>query len=473
MLEHLPHLEYLNLSGLTLNVGKGIPFLPNLQELKLHYKSYQSDTGLLTNDLPDLHTLKLRAEEAINIGMNFPNLPKLRNLFIEAPTINTLEGLSICTNLEEIYLINLDIESLPKWFSNFKKVTWFYIEFLRKLRILDLDFSKLQHLQFLNLRGLDSLNFIDDSLVQCIRLERLSISYLKSLKSLPDLGGPNHALKELDINTCPIESLPLKMKELKNLEQLYIVATKLTSIPTFILQFEKLIKLSIGHTPTLTEIPNGMGGLPNLKNISFFKNIKFNTYPGYSLENTDVSTRALIFDWIIRKDKAFPLSKAVALAILKVINLDIKPFNKTLFADLHLLNFNKRPIDAKAISNGGKVFVSGRIVGNKTTLKEQLKELGLTLVNKLTDDVPFILLGKKLKLVEELYNGKRIFFTQLDLKHLKKEVNPGMLEQEQTPPEFVDKLDQLIWSKDIPNQLLAFEMVKQHGLPKPLEKREI
>ena len=136
MLEHLPHLEYLNLSGLTLNVGKGIPFLPNLQELKLHYKSYQSDTGLLTNDLPDLHTLKLRAEEAINIGMNFPNLPKLRNLFIEAPTINTLEGLSICTNLEEIYLINLDTESLPKWFSNFKKVTWFYIEFLRKFCLL-------------------------------------------------------------------------------------------------------------------------------------------------------------------------------------------------------------------------------------------------------------------------------------------------------------------------------------------------
>ena len=465
---------------------KKLPSLKNCHELESLYISSLnsvSEFNINFNALQSLTALHLGYIGNINQSINFPesisNCTNLKHLTLTSCNFQELpKSLSGLKNLTNLTLSHLKINHLPdifgdmsqltnvtmyQWdniktippsFGNLTQLTELKINYLRNLEKLDFDFSKLQSLTKLDIIGLEKLDSIPTSLGQCYMLQSLSLNYLPCLKELPD---------DIFAKT--------------NLFSIRLLKLPITSIPDSIFNNKNLVEFSLNETPKLEYFPKGIGKLEQLVNLSIgmtnpekFNTAGFNTRQDEYFK-TDGESRAHLFDWIFFKEKSIPTSVERGSIVLKTMSLGgTKRIDDVLLENIPFLNPDGKPIDSTAIANGGKVFISGRLTGRKEEAINKLEGLGLKVVSKLSDDVAFVLLGKKPKYVEGLFNGKRIYFTSKEMEDLKKEINPGMLQSKDTPPHFVENLNELLLSTDNDNVQVALGLVENHGLPSELEE---
>ena len=475
-----------NLLLLQLPNLKQLPSLKNcsqLNQLILNELKSISDLDIDFSVLPALETLTLSYFKNESTPFKFPksisnckNITRLNIIncdFTELP-----ESLSQLTKLEDLCLRMLSIEVLPDIFAEMTALQKVVIYACPNIKSIPPSFGELTQLTSLEIAMSDSLEKFECGFSQLQNLRSVRFNDLKKLTAIPtDLGKCAH-LDSLELSWLPsLNELPKDMFEATNLTRLNLIHLPVSSIPDTILQNKKLTWLSIKELPNLQYFPKGLGKIDSLSHIGIegvnkqiFQPININGYYD-EFWKSDITTRSHIFDWVFFKEKAIPVPIEVGSDILKVMGFsNVKKISDFLNINLSFLNPTGKPIDSSSISEGGKIFISGRLIGGKADAKNKLEGLGLKVVSKLTDDVAFVLLGKKPKYVEGLFNGKRIYFSQTELEGLKKEINPGMLQTKDTPPHFVENLNELILSPDTDNTRVALELVQNHGLPTELEE---
>jgi len=459
-LKNCSNIKYINLNQLESINSLDIDFslLPTLEILRLSYlKNDETPLAFPTtvSHCKNLIQLSLIACDFPSLPSNLKELTKLSYLELRLLNIKELPDIfDNMTSLKRIVMNSVNIKTIPPSFGALTQLQFVELTYMKALEKFDCDFSRLQILETFDLTNLEKLVSLPLNLGSSPNLNRLSLAILPSLKEIP-----SEVFEDTNITRLRLTQLPI------------------TVIPDSILQNKNLAWLSINELPNLHYFPRGLGKLEHLTNISIgglnrnkFQNINIHTRQD-EFWNEDITARTHLFDWVFFKEKSTPIPFEIGSSILKTMGLSgMKKINNFLNVNLPFLNPDGKPINSTNIATGGKVFISGRLIGGKDEAKTKLEGLGLKVANKLTDDVPFVLLGKKPKYVEGLFNGKRIYFTQTELESLKKEINPGMLQAKETPADLVKNLNELVIAPDVHSTQVALELVQNHGLPTELEE---
>lgn len=481
-------LNFKNLESLgliNLNI-KELPSLENFSELKsLTLKELKSLEKLDVNfrSLPGLISVHLEAIGRSDVLLKLPDsvtsLSQLESLFLKKICFSELpEAIGQLKEIKKITFTELNITALPDVFDCFHKLEKLEISHCFQLTSLPDSIKRIPRLQELSLNYLSSLETINFDDHQLFALTSFSIFGLTNLKAIHFDTTACEALNHVGLYySSALEEVSKNLFAAGNLEYIRLVKLEsLKSIPDSIVGKKTLKELKIEDCISLEYIPGKI--IPAKQHFNFtaekINPVKFNEVEK-SLNtdlnwNVEVAYKSFVVDWILHKEKPVSIAKAEGDAVLKTMAVGHKRISEELIKHVYGLNPTARPISTAAIGEGGKVYISGRLTGGKNSVKGKLEALKLKLVSKLTDDVSFILLGKKPKFTEDLFNGQRIFFSQMELERLKKAEHPEMLQKKETPEAVVKNLNQLIYSKNEVDLKLAFEMVQQHGLPTELEE---
>ena len=476
------NLENLALSKLDI---KTIPSLDNFSLLKNLTLTELKSVTEITNQyakLP-LHKVHLANIGQSDVPMNFPisllESKTIEELYLSKLNITDIPNqLGNLIHLKKLFLTDMNIKYLPDVFDKLPSLVDLRLDYCHHITEFPKSINQLSQLKTFGLMYLDKLEKIDFENHQLKSLKEFSLFSLPNLTSIKFNSQPCDELTYVGIyRTDALESISDDLFLGKNIENVIINNfSSLKNIPDTLANKSSIRKIQIEQCPALEYIPKNI--LPKEDNVFIeINNInpkKFNTIDKSLFQDLrwkiEMETRPIIFDWILHKEKNTSTSKEIADTVLKTLALGEKKINNILLTEINGLNPDGKRIDEFPIENGDKVFISGRLASGKEVAKSKLEKLNLKLVSKLSDDVKFVLLGNKPKFTNDLFNGKRVYFSQSDLENLKKEVAPEMLQKTETPRELVEKLNQLIYSKDKINTNLAFEMVQQHGLPTELEE---
>jgi Leucine-rich repeat (LRR) protein len=153
-----------------------------------------------------------------------------------------------------------------------------------------------------------------------INLRELDLSS-NQLKSLPDSIGDLINLEKLDLSSNQLECLPDSFGNLINLQILALSYNQLKSLPDSIGNLINLRKLGLSHNQ-LESLPDSIGNLINLKGLWLQKN-KLKSLPtsilkikevlcihdtSYQINNLNAETQILIFSELNNKLQNLPTS---------------------------------------------------------------------------------------------------------------------------------------------------------------------
>ena len=474
-----------SLSLVNLNIQE-LPSLVGFSELStLTFKELKSLKKITVDfqQLPKLISLHLDAigqsDGALELPASLFERSQLEILFLKNIYLSSLpEAIGQLKTLKQLTFYALNIKSLPDIFDQFSNLKKLEIHSCFQLAKLPDSIKRLPKLQTFALWYLDRLERIDLHDHQLLGLKSFSVFGMTNLKSI---AFDTTACEELDYvglyHSSALEKLSEDLFAAENIEK--VTFNKLESlkrIPDSTANKPALRELTIDRCDRLEFIPKKI--IPTKQHFTFaatnLNPAKFNEVEkSLNIDlnwKVEVEHKSFIIDWILHKEKPTSISKAEGDAILKAMAVGHKRISDELIRHVYGLNPAAQPISLTSIGEGGKVHISGRLTGGKDSVKGKLEELKLKLVTKLTDEVQFVLLGKKPKFTDELFNGKKIYFSQAELETLKKAVHPEMLQKKEISQAVVDNLNRLIGSKNEADILLAFEMVQQHGLPTKLEE---
>lgn len=498
------NLKTLSIEANKIDYIEGISVFENLENLTLSKLDIKAIPTL--DSFSQLQNLNLNELKSVSeLGNHFENLPLLKvhldNIGQSDVPLNPPLSLFESKKIEELYLSKLNIKELPNQLGNLIHLKKLFLTGLNIPHLPDV-FEKLSSLIDLRLDYCHHITQFPKSINQLSQLKTFGLMFLDKLERVDFENHQLKSLKEFSLYSLPnLTTINFNTQSCEALTYVGIYRSDaLTSIKDDLFLGKNIENVVLNHLLNLKNIPDTLAHKPSIKKVQIEKipSLEYmprnilpeNSHSTFEIENInhkkfngidkslfndirwkiEMENRPIIFDWILHKEKITPTSKKIADTILKSMSLGHKKINNILITEIHGLNPDGKSIDAATIENGDKVFISGRLASGKELAKSKLEKLNLKLVSKLTDDVKFILLGNKPKFTDDLFNGKRIYFSQVDLETLKKELHPEMLQKKETPQNLVNNLNQLIYTKDEVNTNLAFEMVQQHGLPTKLEE---
>jgi len=221
--------------------------------------------------------------ESLNIdSISFNNLKygrkinKFSNVYIQTGILKTLK------NVKEVHIRATKIS----------QTTLNELSTLTKLKKLELsesgydenlDFSVLNNskkLTDLKLSTHHDGNPINDSIKTLCQIKTLKNLNLDSLgiATIPKCIGNLKNLESLNLNYNDLTNLPSEMGKLKKLKELYLDENQLSSIPSFLAKLSKLEILSISYNK-ITKIPDSLGKLKNLEALYLHSNKINGTLP--------------------------------------------------------------------------------------------------------------------------------------------------------------------------------------------------
>ena len=110
------------------------------------------------------------------------------------------------------------------------------------------DFTKLQHLETLNLEGCKSLQEVHISIGSLKRLVSLNLCRCVELRFLGDTLCDLKALKVLNIGYCQkLKALPTKLGNIKSLTELNAEGLAICELPDSIGHLSKLVALRVSN----------------------------------------------------------------------------------------------------------------------------------------------------------------------------------------------------------------------------------
>lgn len=528
-LSNCSQLEEVTISGLEIEqLPNGFLQLPELRILILRGFSKLQKLPTLEK-ASKLEKLTLTNFPCINnINIAFSNLPKLKEAHLYSIGTNYEKidfpiELTNCTQLNQLTIENLPIHSLPIELSNLTLLEVFHFSYLPlkeipnafhslkslkdlrvkichqlksvkhfeslknlellvfgelgKLEHIDIDFSNWKNLKHFSCNSLLKLRSIDSTLTSISNLETISLSNLPLLDSLPPFSKNNLSIKSIGLSGIDsIIKLPDSYAELTNLERLDLKTDSIKSLPEDIGQLQNLTHFTC-YDKKLTYIPLSIVDIKKLLRIEIYRNHADDKevtsageiFPLLKDIDDQELKRAIIY-WIGNAYRHLPITDNIKLKTLESLSLPIKNYDLFLLQKIHYLNPNNSPIDISQLKKEDKVWINGNIQGTKTDLKNKLKSLGLKVVNKFSKDIGLVILGKKPSIPEGLFKDSILFASQLEIEKISSQINPKLLEKSDVPPEFIENLQQLLWSDDPQNEAIALELVKSNGLPESVEE---
>jgi len=214
--------------------------------------------------------------ESLNIdSISFNNLKygrkinKFSNVYIQTGILKTLK------NVKEVHIRATKIS----------QTTLNELSTLTKLKKLELsesgydenlDFSVLNNskkLTDLKLSTHHDGNPINDSIKTLCQIKTLKNLNLDSLgiATIPKCIGNLKNLESLNLNYNDLTNLPSEMGKLKKLKELYLDENQLSSIPSFLAKLSNLEILFLSHNE-ITKIPDSLGNLKNLEALNLYSN---------------------------------------------------------------------------------------------------------------------------------------------------------------------------------------------------------
>lgn len=261
-----------------------------IKELGLYEPIYESLEKI--DCFVNLEELCIRFFQDKELPNNIWNLKKLKMLKLEQCEILKLSSkIKNLTNLEYLN-ISCKIKTLPKEIIQLKKLKTLNLsrsyllenifQFPKNLEKLIINNENLilsdNILNLPNLKKLEIINTkikkLPESISSCEKLYHLYIkTNVKDFQLSPQIGNLSN-LDYLELNGLGIKNINFEFNNLKNLKEVRIFNTNITSIPDSICECFKIKDLTITETP-LMELPVNIGQLTALSKLNLeYTNIK-------------------------------------------------------------------------------------------------------------------------------------------------------------------------------------------------------
>jgi len=526
-LEQCEKLHTLIFHGLNLkNLPKGVNYLKNLESIQLFQLAELETIPDLKNS-PNLQEINFRMLPKVkSMHLNFDDKKQLERLKLsqagsEKAEHTLSDSLAECENLKSLEITQMQIDSLPisekssallenvvlsnlpqleeipDVFSYSRNLKFFDLYNLPKLQKLPQSIGKLQAMERLTLNKfhlknidldltfctrLNHLNFVDFPNLETLpatlsilpKLKGFSIINMPKLKKLPSLGEKNWSLENFRAEKLPqVRKLPKSFFKIPNISSLTFQEVGLEELQEGFSKMKNLYSLNFNNCSNLKTLPLDVINAPNLS--------IFSVHGSEFLENKEIpkdhklfqnakkslpeEVRPFFFFCLINGFAHLPMTNEIKVGILKILASRSSNTRSVAMQCLPKLNPNQKPISFEQIRSGEKVFILGKTNSAVTPLKKSMKELGLNPVTKLSDDVRLILVGNSPKVPEDFFKAERILFSENEFSEISKTENPKLLQQKETPDEFIENLRMLLWSDDPNNHGVALELVKVNGLP--------
>ena len=173
------------------------------------------------------------------------------------------------TDLDELYLDDNLITSLPRWLSLMTRLTVLRIG-LNKLSSLPEWLGNLTRLRVLDVSR-NQLTSLPESLGRLTGLHQLSLDG-NQLTALPDVLGNLVNLTSLRLENNSLATLPASIGRLKGLQSLPLYNNQLMSLPETLGNLDVLTELNLTTNP-MTELPSSIGNLKKLSSLYYDKHI--------------------------------------------------------------------------------------------------------------------------------------------------------------------------------------------------------
>ncbi len=497
---NLKKLQVLKLSGL-----QNITSFPNLSTLeKLKYLKIDGGEKLegLPNGIDQLKTLEILeianlasqhesidgAEKLIRFPMlkraflfNIPfreikgtwsGMTDLTNLVLQKIKLTEFpQGLTELSRLELLNIDLPDIKELPESIGNLKTLELLSVQG-RCLEKVSTDFSKLKVLKKLELIHLGQTKKLPESIQYIPQVKEL---YMRgdSLEALPEFGEEMKELRSLKIyGNEKIKSLPITWKDCPNLAKINLLYIGIEKLPEQYIEAKHLQDIHCSDCPNLETAPSVYGRKKKPINI-IFKNCgsESNSFQigGWRkrllITYGNFSARVqLMYYLVLGNHDVEPFTAEFKIAFLELFREKDKLVRSILAENIHLVNHNNVTFGQAKVEEGNQVFIIGKLSGTKTEAKNKLKGIGLSTGKKLTDETRFILVGNGAEIPYPWKDKAFIYFTEKELEEKSAEINPGFLQEQEVPEDFVQNIRELIWSNDPKNESVALEIVRSGGL---------
>ncbi|MFN4146978.1 MAG: leucine-rich repeat domain-containing protein [Runella sp.] len=218
----------------------------------------------------ELKELNLSYNQLKAAHIDLSRLPKLRHLWLNGnqltdstftlPENNTLKILNLQSNL---------FRDVPQAARQCRKLESLWLGYNQFTNLNDDSFKGLKYLKDLNLYSCE-LKSLPDGIAKLRRLEVLDL-YYNQLPKLPTSLKRMKRLQQLALSHNQFNSFPTQITKLKRLENLYIHHNKLTSLPKNIRKLRELKILDVNHN-YISELPTQLGKLRSVEEIDISYN---------------------------------------------------------------------------------------------------------------------------------------------------------------------------------------------------------
>ncbi|MCR9286020.1 MAG: hypothetical protein NXI23_01375 [Bacteroidetes bacterium] len=488
-IECLPHgirdlvsLKTLSLSRMSeLKEFPRLDKMTQLEEIKVHDLL---KTKGLPNDFEYLENLKKLSVYRLGTAYSEIELPPsifqnehlIDIVFSQCPIKELPDSFTQNANLISLGFFNLKIQKLPRSIRKLQKLERLYITECEELEKIT-PIRYLKKLKELDLRGLASLYEIDFEFNELPNLERLSLINLAELSVIPTFGKENSSIQAINFSRLPqIKILPESIQYCTELSDVKILEAGFEAFPESLKNLKHVMKFGIYHCHDLSYVPSSIFPIgittftlvdcPRIQENSL---VHIHSLIKYVKEKVDEKYHPILAFWLFNNYGKEPLTDEMKVQTLEVLTDCSRELHTFILNDIYKLNPNQVSLkNAKNISES-YVSILGATQSKKTLLRKQLEEVGFKYSQKITEKVSYVLIGKKPKMPDDFWGKERILFHEVEFAEWHKNVNPGMLQKEDTPKEFIHNIRRLLWSNTPANELVALEMVMNHGLPDEVE----
>lgn len=511
-IKKLTNLQYLKLSD---NKIEHIPdeyfeqLYPTL--IKLWFRNNKLESFPLKKEYPNLDYLDLTNNNITEWNDIDSGFPKLQMLELFECKLNHIEFHHDYSSIYQFGASWNELKEFPQGIEHLKPVQFLKLEGnqftsipeeinqLQSLLSFTYDKSFVQnapkHAAKLNLSYEEDFTNSRDPNIPLSTFQNAEAKYLVldniDNPILPDDIPENCRISIVHMRNCKMKTLPKNIDKLPNLLVLDISDNEFTELPKELANCKRLETLKIGKNKLQTFA--GYDTIKSLTSIDIYKNPCINniedlmskrsiTVDGFNWDSINMHKKIFLpFAAALKKSKLTDEEKLEYLNMVKYqsqVSLPMDSFEdrikalcipfraEEMKARELIFGMSDEEIKKRPLNDSSILYIAGKPSQKKTEIKAQCKDLGIKIENKYTDKVTHILLGRSPNELLGIKESNAVFIPESAISNLHKGKNPEFLETADN--DTVNKVRTLLRSKAKENITLAYEMLKNGGVPQEL-----
>ncbi len=173
--------------------------------------------------------------------------------------------------------------------------------------------------------------------------------------------------------------------------------------------------------------------------------------------------------WVFRHHQLEDPTDQIIKHSYQLLELPNKLIHDVIGGNYHLFNEEEKSIndlDPSSIAQR-KAAVIGNTITSKTTIKQELKEIGFQVTAKI-EEAEFLMVGKKAPFSKYKLQSNVVLFSEQNLNEYRDKNAPKFLKAESISSNSLENLGQILHAGNDDSDLLALEIMKTGGLPDDL-----